>query len=94
MYTVNVGVIGAGRIGQIHARNLKYQIPGAKLVAVADVIETSARKLAEELEVPLWERDYRRLLENKEIQAVVICSSTDTHAQIVSESARAGKEIF
>jgi len=94
MHTVNVGVIGAGRIGQIHARNLKYQIPGAKLVAVADVIETSVRKLAEELEVPMWERDYRRLLENKEIQAVVICSSTDTHAQIVGESARAGKQIF
>jgi myo-inositol 2-dehydrogenase/D-chiro-inositol 1-dehydrogenase len=94
MHTVNVGVIGAGRIGQIHARNLKYQISGAKLVAVADVIETSARKLAEELEVPLWVRDYRRLLENKEIQAVAICSSTDTHAQIIGESARAGKQIF
>ena len=90
MHSVNVGIIGAGRIGQIHARNLKYQIPGAKLVAVADVIEASARKLGEELEVPIRERDYRRLLEYKEIQAVFICSSTDTHAQIVVEAARAG----
>ena len=38
MHTVNVGVIGAGRIGQIHARNLKYQISGAKLVAVLAVM--------------------------------------------------------
>lgn len=94
MKRINVAVIGTGRIGRIHARNLKFQIPDAKLLAVADVVEASARKLADELEIPLCETDYHRLLENRDIQAVVICSSTDTHARIMMEAAGAGKHIF
>jgi len=94
MKKVNVGVIGAGRIGRIHARNLKFQIPGAKLLAIADVIAESAQTVADELEIPLCEQNYHRLLENGDIQAVVICSSTDTHAQIMMEAAEANKHIF
>lgn len=91
---VNLGVIGAGRIGRIHARNLKFQVPGAKIIAIADVIIESAKKLADELEILVYEEDYRRLLKNDEIQAVIICSSTDTHAQIIIEAAETGKHIF
>jgi myo-inositol 2-dehydrogenase/D-chiro-inositol 1-dehydrogenase len=94
MRKVNLGVIGAGRIGRIHARNLKFQIPGARLLAVADVVEESARTLADELEIPVCERDYHRVLANSDIQAVVICSSTDTHARIIVEAAEVGKHIF
>jgi myo-inositol 2-dehydrogenase/D-chiro-inositol 1-dehydrogenase len=94
MEKVNVGVIGVGRIGRLHARNLKYQVPGTRLLAVADVFEKSAREVASQLEIPIAEKDYRALLENKDIDAVVICSSTDTHAQIISEAAEAGKHIF
>ena len=64
------------------------------MLAVADVVEKSARKLAEELEISAWGRDYRPLLANGDIQAVAICSSTDTHAQIIIEAAEAGKHIF
>ena len=94
MEKVNIGVIGVGRIGRLHARNLKYQVPGTKVLAVADIFEKSARETASQLEVPIAEKDYRVLLENKDIDAVVICSSTDTHAQIISEAAQAGKHIF
>jgi myo-inositol 2-dehydrogenase/D-chiro-inositol 1-dehydrogenase len=94
MEKVNIGIIGAGRIGRIHARNLKFLVPGAKVVAISDVMEESARKVAAELEIPIWERDCRRLLENKDLDAIVICSSTDTHAQLINESAQAGKDIF
>jgi myo-inositol 2-dehydrogenase/D-chiro-inositol 1-dehydrogenase len=94
MEKVNVGLIGVGRIGRLHARNLKYQVPGTRLLAVADVFEKSAREVASQLEIPIAEKDYRALLENKDIDAVVICSSTDTHAQIISEAAEAGKHIF
>ncbi|MBE3126890.1 MAG: inositol 2-dehydrogenase, partial [Candidatus Atribacteria bacterium] len=86
--------IGVGRIGRLHARNLKYQIPGSKVLAVADIFEKSARETASQLEISIAEKDYRVLLENKDIDAVVICSSTDTHAQIISEAAQAGKHIF
>ena len=94
MEKVNIGIIGVGRIGRLHARNLKYQIPGSKVLAVADIFEKSARETASQLEIPIAEKDYRVLLDNKDINAVVICSSTDTHAQIISEAAQAGKHIF
>ena len=94
MEKVNIGVIGVGRIGRLHARNLKYQVPGAKVLAVADIFEKSAKEIASQLEIPIAEKDYRILLENNDINAVVICSSTDTHAKIISEAAQAGKHIF
>jgi myo-inositol 2-dehydrogenase/D-chiro-inositol 1-dehydrogenase len=94
MEKINVGVIGTGRIGRIHGRNLKFQIPGARLAAVADVMAKSVREFAADLEVPVCETDYHRILENKDIQAVVICSSTDSHARIITEAAQAGKDIF
>jgi myo-inositol 2-dehydrogenase/D-chiro-inositol 1-dehydrogenase len=94
MEKVNVGVIGVGRIGSIHTRNLKYQVSGVNVVAVSDVIEETAQKIAQELEISIVEKDYHCLLENKDIDAVVICSSTDTHTQIISEAAQARKHIF
>ncbi len=94
MEKVNIGVIGVGRIGRLHVRNLKYQVPGSKVLAVADIFEKSAGEVASQLEIPIAEKDYRVLLENRDIDAVVICSSTDTHAQIISEAAQAGKHIF
>jgi len=91
---INLGIIGVGRIGRLHARNLKYLIPGAKVLGVADILEESAREVAFQLEIPMAEKDYRALLDNDDIDAVVICSSTDTHAQIISEAAQRGKHIF
>jgi myo-inositol 2-dehydrogenase/D-chiro-inositol 1-dehydrogenase len=94
MRNINVGVIGVGRIGSMHTRNLKYQVPGVNVLGVADVFEEAAQKVAQELEIPVAEKDYHCLLENDDIDAVIICSSTDTHAQIISEAAQAGKHIF
>ncbi len=94
MEKVNVGVIGVGRIGSMHTRNLKYQVSGVNVVAVSDVIEEAAQKIAQELEISIIEKDYHCILENNDIDAVVICSSTDTHAQIISEAAQARKHIF
>jgi myo-inositol 2-dehydrogenase/D-chiro-inositol 1-dehydrogenase len=86
MNKVNIGIIGAGRIGRIHAHNLKSRIPGARLVAIADVAPEAARQAAAELDIPVCEADYRRLLDNRELDAVVICSSTDTQAQLIREA--------
>jgi myo-inositol 2-dehydrogenase / D-chiro-inositol 1-dehydrogenase len=94
MDKINVGVIGAGRIGQIHARNIKFRIPGAKLHAVADVNVEVARRVATELEVPVVTGDHRQLMEDPSIGAIVICSSTDTHAGMMIEAALAGKHLF
>ena len=91
---LNIGLIGVGRIGRLHAANLAHQIPRARLVAIADVIEEAARQSASEHDVPVVVADYRKLLDDADIQAVVICSATDTHAQIIEEAAQAGKHIF
>jgi myo-inositol 2-dehydrogenase/D-chiro-inositol 1-dehydrogenase len=92
--TVNVGLIGVGRIGALHAEHLSYRVAGANLVALADVREDVARACAERLGVPTVVEDHRALLVGDAIDAVVICSSTDTHAQIMTDAARAGKHIF
>ena len=92
--SLNVGLIGAGRIGRLHGQNLVHRVPRARLVAVADPVLEAARACAAELSIPEVREDYRALLENAEIEAVVVCSSTDTHARIIGEAAEAGKQIF
>ncbi len=94
MKKLNIGIIGCGRIGQVHAKSITYHIPQAKIVAVSDVFIDSAKKLAEELDIPNYYEDYHEILNNPEIDAVLICSSTDTHADIAIECAKAGKNIF
>ncbi|HUW41120.1 MAG TPA: inositol 2-dehydrogenase [Rectinemataceae bacterium] len=93
--SINIGIIGAGRIGKIHAENIAYFMPNAKLVAIADLnmtpaIETWARNLG----VAKVLKDPSALIADKDIGAVLICSSTDTHADFVVKAAQAGKHIF
>jgi myo-inositol 2-dehydrogenase/D-chiro-inositol 1-dehydrogenase len=91
---IRMGVIGAGRIGKIHAENLATRIPGVELVAIADSNVQFAKELAEKLNVDTYYEDYHKLLADKSIEGVAICSSTDTHAMILTEAATAGKHIF
>jgi myo-inositol 2-dehydrogenase/D-chiro-inositol 1-dehydrogenase len=91
---LNIGLIGAGRIGKVHAANLTTRIPSARIVAVADVMEEAARQCAQQFGISTAVNDYHKLLENPDITAVVICSATDTHARIIGEAAQAGKQIF
>jgi myo-inositol 2-dehydrogenase/D-chiro-inositol 1-dehydrogenase len=91
---INVGVIGAGRIGRVHAENLAYRIPAANVVAIADIFVDAAEKCAADYGIPSAFADHRAIMENDDIVAVVICSSTDTHAQFIEEAAAAGKHIF
>lgn len=91
---LSIGVIGAGRIGRLHAENLALRLSGARLTAIADVHLPAAQELAQRFGIASATNDYRRLLEDRTIDAIVICSSTDTHAQIIGEAAQAGKQIF
>ena len=92
--TVNFGLIGSGRIGVLHAEHLTCRIPGARLLVVADINKTAACACADRFQVPACTNDYQKILEQRDIQAVVISSSTDTHARMIEEAAAAGKHIF
>lgn len=92
--TINIGVIGAGRIGKVHAETLVTRVQGANVTAIADVIPKAAEDLAHKLRVPKATADYREILGDKNIHAVAICSATDTHSPIIIEAAQAGKHIF
>src|SRR5262245_33554320 len=91
---LNIGLIGAGRIGKLHAENIATRIRSARLAAVADVNLQPAREVAERFNIRTATADYRDLLADGSINAVVICSATNTHALIIQEAAAAGKHIF
>ena len=93
--TVNIGIIGAGRIGKVHAANIVSFVPEARLKAVADpVMPQDTRQWLEALGVPVIGTDPAVILNDAEIDAVLICSSTDTHAEFVIKAAQAGKHCF
>jgi len=89
-----VAILGAGRIGQVHARTIVHRIPGARVVGVADPRIEAAHALAGELDIPVVSDDPLQLIHAPEVQAVLVCSSTNTHADLVIEAARAGKHVF
>jgi myo-inositol 2-dehydrogenase/D-chiro-inositol 1-dehydrogenase len=89
-----IGLIGAGRIGKVHARNLAFALPEAQVLAVSDVNLDSARQCAAECHIPKVVKDHREIMGDPDIDAIFICSSTDTHSQMIVEGAEAGKHIF
>lgn len=91
---IKIGVIGVGRIGKIHAENLATRVPDVELAAVADTNLAAAEEIAARFHVPVAVSDYHALLDDADLDAMAICSSTDTHAEIVVEAAAAGKHIF
>jgi myo-inositol 2-dehydrogenase/D-chiro-inositol 1-dehydrogenase len=91
---MKVGLIGAGRIGKLHAEILTYHIPEAELKTVAEIYLDETRSWANQLKIPNLTKDYGDILNDPEIEAVLICSSTDTHAQLIVAAAEADKHIF
>nr|MDO8100594.1 inositol 2-dehydrogenase [Candidatus Njordarchaeota archaeon] len=89
-----VGVIGAGRIGKLHIENLIHRIPDVWVKTVADINIEAARPWLTELGIAKPTKDYKEVLEDPEIQAVLILSATSTHAQFSIEAAQARKDIF
>jgi myo-inositol 2-dehydrogenase/D-chiro-inositol 1-dehydrogenase len=89
-----IGIIGAGRIGQVHAESLTQRIPAADVLIVSDVNANAAATCAQKYRIPLATDDYRDVLNHPDVEAVLICSSTDTHAPFIAEAAAAQKHIF
>jgi len=91
---LRVGVLGVGRIGKIHIENLASRIAGTEVVALADVIPEELAAVSAKFDIPQSFPDYRQVLDLPDVDAVAVCTPTNTHAQIVLDAAAQGKHIF
>jgi len=91
---IQVGLIGAGRIGQVHAATIAHRVATARLAAVTDPQPGVAQAVAAKFGVPWVAADVQALLAAPDLDGVLICTPTATHAAIIVAAAAAGKHIF
>jgi len=92
---VRIGLIGLGRIGKLHGKNLVKSVRGSKIEAVADIALSDEQcSWAERYGIKKVFTDPMEIMTDKNVDAVFICSSTATHADLIIAAARAGKHIF
>jgi myo-inositol 2-dehydrogenase/D-chiro-inositol 1-dehydrogenase len=89
--TIGFGLLGAGRIGTVHARAIRATT-GARLIAVADAVPAAAERLAAATGAAV--RSIDAIAGAADVDAVLVCSPTDTHADLIERFAEAGKGIF
>lgn len=92
---LKVGIIGAGRIGKVHGEGISYGVKNATVAAIADpFLNDETKAWAAGLNIANCYEDYHKILEDPSIDAVMVCSSTNTHADISMEAIKAGKHVF
>ena len=91
---LNIGIIGAGRIGKVHAETIAFRLPEAVPAAITDINPAAARDVAARCGISCIAERSEDILADPKIDAVLICSSTGTHSGLVVAAARAGKHIF
>ncbi|MBA3976452.1 MAG: inositol 2-dehydrogenase [Candidatus Solibacter sp.] len=91
---LNIGIIGAGRIGKVHAETIAFRVPEANAAAITDLNGEAAAQVAARCGIPVVAASADQILDDPGIDAVLICSSTDTHADLTIRAARARKHIF
>lgn len=90
---LKLGLLGAGRIGQVHAAAITSEVRDAKIAYIVDAYAPSAEALGQQYNIP-YSTEPEDIFGNDDIDAVMICSSTDTHAEFMIRAAEAGKHIF
>ena len=91
---MKVGIIGAGRIGQVHAETLAYRCPNATAAHIVDFFPEVAADVASKYGIARHGQDYMEIIENDEIDAVWICSPSSMHKEQIVAAAQAGKHVF
>ena len=90
---IRIGVIGVGQIGKHHL-NQYAKIPGAELVAAADVNETELQQVAEQFHIPHVTTRFRELLQRDDLDAVDVCLHNNLHAPVTVAALEAGKHVY
>ncbi|MEP5728784.1 MAG: inositol 2-dehydrogenase [Sulfitobacter sp.] len=88
---LRIAILGCGRIGQVHARAL-MRMPNVQLVALSDAFPEAAQALATKTGAQI--RDTDAILAADDVDAIIICTPTDTHFDLIQSAANAGKAIF
>ncbi len=91
---LTVGIIGAGRIGQVHTASIMNNMKNVTIKWISDVKPGLAEEWAKASGIPSYSLNYKDILQDPAVDAVLVCSSTDTHAQISIDAAAAKKHIF
>ncbi len=91
---LNIGIIGAGRIGRVHAETIAFRVPEANAAAITDLNQSAAEAVAARCGIPVVAASADQIFDDPDIDAVLICSSTNTHADLTIQAARARKHIF
>ena len=92
---LRIGIIGAGRIGKVHLESISYHVKNAVVTAVADpFMNDETKAFIEGFGVEKIYEDYHKIIEDNDIDAVLVCSSTDTHASVSIDAINAGKHVF
>ncbi|MFX1386851.1 MAG: inositol 2-dehydrogenase [Promethearchaeota archaeon] len=91
----SVGLIGAGRIGKIHIVNLLHKIPNVRLKSVVDIkITDNLKTWVTERGVSKLTNESNEIFNDPEIETVLICSPTETHAKFIQKAANVNKHVF
>ncbi len=88
---IGIGILGCGRIGLVHGRSVAASFRG-NLIAVADALPEAAQKLADELGCAVRSND--EIIADPTVDAIIICTPTETHAELIEKAAAAGKTIL
>ncbi|MGB6831457.1 MAG: Gfo/Idh/MocA family oxidoreductase, partial [Terracidiphilus sp.] len=91
---LHFGILGAGRIGPVHAETLASRSPQAEAVVVADINLAAAESLASRYNIPKAVDSPDAVISDPTIDAIVLCTPTNTHADLIAQAAQAGKHIF
>ncbi|OAB39808.1 Gfo/Idh/MocA family protein [Paenibacillus glacialis] len=93
METIKIGIIGVGQIGKMHIE-MYQSIPGAEIIAVCDVFEEEAARVAKQYNIPHVYTNYRSLLERDDLVAVDVCLHNNFHAPVTIAALQAGKHVY
>ena len=92
---IKVGIIGAGRIGHVHGESISKFVKNATVKTIADpFMNEKTEAWAKSIGIEKTTKDYHEILNDPEIEAVLICASTDQHSPLSIEALRAGKHVF
>ena len=91
---LKLGIVGLGRLGMEYAKNIAYHVPGAQLYAACSIQENELKVAKESLQVPYLYSSYQEMLKNEDIDAIVIVTSTNQHANQIILALESGFHVF